>query len=134
MADGGMRLDKWLWHARFFKTRSLATAQCQAGRIRMDGGAVTKAHATVRPGQVLTFVQGVHVRIVRVVALADRRGPATEAQTLYEDLSPPRTEDRIPRDAAAPAGQRDKGSGRPTKKQRRTLDDWRGRDDPGRLR
>ena len=131
MADG-MRLDKWLWHARFFKTRSLATARCQAGRIRMDGGAVTKAHAAVRPGQVLTFVQGAHVRVVRVLALADRRGPASEAQMLYEDLSPPTREDRLPRDATAPAGLRDKGSGRPTKKQRRALDDWRGRDDTGR--
>ena len=132
MADGGMRLDKWLWHARFFKTRSLATAQCQAGRIRIDGSAATKAHAAVRPGQVLTFVQGAHVRVVRVLALADRRGPASEAQTLYEDLSPPTREDRMPQDPAAPAALRDKGSGRPTKKQRRALDDWRGRDDTGR--
>lgn len=126
-AEPGLRLDKWLWFARFFKTRSLATAQCQAGRIRIDGEVVSKPHAQVRPGQVLTFVQANHVRIVRVTALAVRRGPASEAQALYEDLSPPVADDRLPRDAALPAGAGDRrpGSGRPTKKDRRRLDAFR---------
>ena len=121
MSDqGALRLDKWLWYARFFKTRSLATAQCQAGKVRVDGAAVTKAHQIVRPGQVLTFVQANHVRVIKVVALANRRGPAPEAQALYEDLDPPRQETRLPRDPAG-AG-RPRGAGRPTKKDRRALD------------
>ena len=121
MSDqGALRLDKWLWYARFFKTRSLATALCQAGKVRVDGAAVTKAHHIVRPGQVLTFVQGNHVRVIKVVALASRRGPAPEAQALYEDLDPPRQETRLPRDPGA--AERPRGAGRPTKKDRRALD------------
>ena len=115
-----LRLDKWLWYARFFKTRSLATALCQAGKVRIDGAAVTKAHHTVRPGQVLTFVQGNHVRVVRVVALAKWRGPAPEAQAMYEDLDPPRLETRLPR--APGVAERARGAGRPTKRDRRALD------------
>ena len=80
------RLDKWLWHARFFKTRGLAQKACEAGRIRVNGRRNTKAHRTVGPGDVLTFVQGRLVRIVRVSAVAERRGPAPEAQRLYEDI------------------------------------------------
>ncbi len=91
MTDPGLRLDKWLFYARFFKTRALAAEQCQKGRIRVDGRAVDKSHFTVRPGQTLSFVQGRRVRVVRVTALADRRGPAPEAQGLYEDLTPDHT-------------------------------------------
>ena len=119
--DPSPRLDKWLWHARFFKSRTLATAQCAAGKIRVDGTAVSKAHAAVRPGQVLTFVQGRHVRVVKVLALGKRRGPASEAQTLYEDLSPPTRETAMPHTDSG-AAKRDRGSGRPTKKERRSTD------------
>ncbi|MGP1394130.1 MAG: RNA-binding S4 domain-containing protein [Inquilinaceae bacterium] len=119
---GALRLDKWLWYARFFKTRSLATKECLAGNIRIDGQAAAKAHAPIRPGQVLTFVQGRHVRVVRVTALATRRGPAVEAQTLYEDLSPPAPETALPRDDGGRAGR-----GRPTKRDRRDFDRLRGR-------
>lgn len=118
-ADNGesLRLDKWLWFARFFKSRSLASGQCQAGKVRVDGNVVTKAHFALRPGHVLTFVQGNHVRVVKVLALGARRGPAPEAQELYEDLAPPTPETALPRDpATAP---RSRGAGRPTKKQRR---------------
>ncbi len=80
------RLDKWLWHARFFKTRGLAQKACEAGRIRVNGRRITKAHRSIGPGDVLTFVQGRLVRIVRVSAVAERRGPAPEAQRLYEDI------------------------------------------------
>ncbi len=81
-----IRLDKWLWQARFFKSRALASKVCAAGRVRIDGERVTKAHAAIRPGHVLTFPQARDIRVVRVVALGTRRGPAVEAQTLYEDL------------------------------------------------
>lgn len=120
------RLDKWLWCARFFKARSLANALLSAGRLRMDGTVVTKAHQKVRAGAVLTFPQGPHVRVVRVLSLAIRRGPATEAQTLYEDLAPlsPRSIEGRAGDTAAarsPA-EREKGAGRPTKRDRRAID------------
>ena len=81
-----MRLDRWLWHARFFKTRSLATRFVEKARCRIDGRLVDKAHAAVSPGMVLTFALGPKVRVVRVVALGERRGPAPEARTLYEEI------------------------------------------------
>jgi ribosome-associated heat shock protein Hsp15 len=115
------RLDKWLWFARFCKSRTLASKLCAAGRIRVGGEIVRKAHALVRPGDVLTFPQGPHIRVVRVLRLGDRRGPAVEARTLYEDLAPPGP----PPLADA---QRERGAGRPTKTERRALDRLRERD------
>ncbi len=126
-AAGTLRLDKWLWYARFFKSRSLATAICAEGKVRVDGAVTLKAHHALRPGQVLTFVQGRHVRVVRVVALGTRRGPPAEAQTLYEDLSPPAPDTALPRESLAPP-ERGPGSGRPTKKERRDTDRLRGRE------
>lgn len=84
---GRQRIDKWLWHARFFKTRSLAARVCREGRVRRNGAVVTKPSALVEPQDVLTFIQGERVRVVRILALAERRGPASEAQALYEDLT-----------------------------------------------
>jgi ribosome-associated heat shock protein Hsp15 len=92
-----IRLDKWLWHARFVKTRSLAAKLCESG-IRIDGNPVAKAGATVRPGQVLTFALGRHVRVIELVAIGERRGPAEEARALYRDLAPPTPETALPRD------------------------------------
>jgi len=116
----GLRLDKWLWHARFFKTRSLATKYCEAGRLRVNGEPTAKAHYAARIGDVLTFPLGDEIRVIRIVALGERRGPAPEAQALYEDLTA-----RIPRAEAAgdesPAA-RDPGAGRPTKSDRRAID------------
>lgn len=88
--DGGaapLRLDKWLWHARFFKTRGLATRVVAAGKVRLNGRRVKKPAAAVAPGDVLTFVAGARVRVIRVRAAALRRGPAAQARTLYDDLS-----------------------------------------------
>lgn len=120
------RLDKWLWCARFFKTRSLANKLLAAGRLRLSGKVVAKAHQKVRVGDVLTFPQGPHVRVVEVLGLAARRGPAPEARTLYDDLSPPperRLESSDPAMFAKPvAGGRERGTGRPTKRDRRALD------------
>ena len=84
-----LRLDKWLWYARFFKSRGLASKLLAAGKLRQSGTVVTKAHQKVRIGDVLTFPQGPNVRVVKVVAYGTRRGPAPEARTLYEDLAPP---------------------------------------------
>lgn len=82
------RIDKWLWHARFFKTRSLAAKVVSAG-VRVDGEVVSKTSRAIAPGQVITFAAGNRTRVVKVVALSNRRGPASEAQELYEDLSDP---------------------------------------------
>lgn len=123
------RLDKWLWFARFCKSRSLATKLCETGRIRLAGNPVAKAAHPVRPGDVLTFPLGPHVRVIRIVDVGKRRGPPAEARTLYEDLDPP--PDRGP--AATAAGltatpQRDSGAGRPTKAERRAIDRLQGED------
>ncbi|WP_340107663.1 RNA-binding S4 domain-containing protein [Pikeienuella sp. HZG-20] len=87
-ATPGLRVDKWLWHARFFKTRGLAAKMAEKG-FRLNGERSQKAHALVRPGDVLTFRQARAVRVIRVRALGVRRGPAPEAALLYEDLDPP---------------------------------------------
>jgi ribosome-associated heat shock protein Hsp15 len=87
LAADGLRLDKWLWQARFFKTRALAAMLAARRKIRVNSAVVSKPHHRVRPGDVLTFPQAQTVRIVRVVALGSRRGPASEAQSLYEDLA-----------------------------------------------
>jgi len=83
----GQRLDKFLWAARFLKSRNLAAELCAQRRIRVSGRLVDKAHALVRVGDVLTFPLGPHIKVVRILALPTRRGPAAEAQALYEDLS-----------------------------------------------
>lgn len=124
MAEPGLRIDKWLWHARFFKTRSLATKLVAAGSVRVNATPVKKAAALVRPGDTLTFPKDRHIRVVRIVALGARRGPAPEAQALYEDLSPP-----VPKtDAAPPKHPDEHHTGRPTKKLRRTMQHLKGRE------
>ncbi len=107
-----LRADKWLWHARFFRSRALAARAISAGHLRIDGRKVHKPAQLLRPGMTLTFVQARRVRVVRVAALSTRRGPAAEARALYEDLTPPE-----PPEAPAP-GQG--ASGRPSRKDRRS--------------
>tara|TARA_Y100000782_G_scaffold25284_1_gene27945 strand:+ start:14055 stop:14468 length:414 start_codon:yes stop_codon:yes gene_type:complete len=123
-----LRIDKWLWHARFYKTRSLASKACQSGHIVLNGQSVSKASVTIVVGDRLQFFQGPHLRVVEIMALGQRRGPAPEAQTLYADHSPP----RMPRKEVAsdirtaPVAEREAGAGRPTKAERRALDRLRG--------
>ena len=96
--------------ARFFKTRGLATKLVQGGRVRVDGTPVSKAATPVGPGQTLTFPQGRAIRVVRIVAVATRRGPASEAQGLYTDLTEP---EEVAKPRVGP---------RPTGKDRRDMD------------
>jgi len=120
MSGETQRLDKWLWFARFFKSRTLASRFCASGRLRINGTPVSKAHHGIRLGDVLTFPKGPHIRVVEVRDLGVRRGPAPEARTLYDDLEPPPA-----RRIAAPAGsvaRHSRGSGRPTKAERRATD------------
>ena len=81
-----LRLDKWLWQARFCKSRSLAAALVSGGHVRVNGTPVSRPGRDIAPGDVLTFPQGNRIRVVRVQALGLRRGPASEAQDLYTDL------------------------------------------------
>jgi ribosome-associated heat shock protein Hsp15 len=82
-----LRLDTWLWHARLARTKSACAALVEAGGFRLNRQPVTKAHARLRVGDVLTFSWQGEVRVWRVLALGARRGPASEARALYEDLS-----------------------------------------------
>ena len=82
------RVDKWLWHARFFKTRSLATKQVSAGRMQLNGSRISKPSVMVVAGDTLTFLQADRIRVIRIKAIGIRRGPAPEAQDLYLDLTP----------------------------------------------
>jgi ribosome-associated heat shock protein Hsp15 len=116
-----IRIDKWLWHARFFKTRSLA-AKVVSGGLRVNGQLVAKPAFAVGPGDVLTFAQGRDVRVIRIVAPGERRGPAPEAQALYEDLDPPEARPVAEPGVAAPKFD---GGGRPSKRDRRALDGLR---------
>ena len=86
MREEASRLDKWLWQARLCKTRSAAQKLVEEGRVRVDARVVTKAHLQVRAGMVLTVPQGHDIRVVRVKAMPERRGPAPEAQAHYEVL------------------------------------------------
>jgi ribosome-associated heat shock protein Hsp15 len=96
MTADSIRLDKWLWQARFCKSRSIAAALVAEGRVRVNSERVTKSARSVGPGDVLTFPQGGAIRVVRVLAAGERRGPAAEAQGLYEDLAPAAA--TVPRD------------------------------------
>ena len=119
----GLRLDKWLWHARFVKSRGLAAKLVSETGVRVNGTRAAKPAAAVRPGDVLTFALGRHVRVIRILALGTRRGPAPEAQALYDDLDPPAPRAAEPEPGTpAPAAAREPGAGRPTKAQRRALD------------
>jgi ribosome-associated heat shock protein Hsp15 len=80
----GDRIDKWLFHARLCKTRALAQKAASSGRVRLNGNRVEKSAQTLCPGDVLTLGMGCRVTVVRVLALAERRGPALEARKLYE--------------------------------------------------
>jgi ribosome-associated heat shock protein Hsp15 len=113
-----LRVDKWLWFARFFKTRSLAAAQVSSGIVRINGQITHKRSSTVIVDDVLTFALGDHIRVIKVDGLGVRRGPAPEAQALYTDLSPPepKTKDKQPENPGFD------GKGRPSKRDRRVLD------------
>jgi ribosome-associated heat shock protein Hsp15 len=116
-----LRVDKWLWAARFFKTRSLATAACTGGKVDVNDEAAKPARL-VRLGDTVKITLARDRRIARVLALADRRGPAAQARRLYEDMTPPAP----PRAGRTPPPFRPPGAGRPTKRERRQIEKLRG--------
>lgn len=117
-----LRIDKWLWFARAVKTRSLAAKLVEEGHVRLNSERVTAASKSVRPGDVLTIALERQVLVWKIIALGERRGPAPEAQALYENLTPPPEK----KETAVPVAARDEGAGRPTKKERRDMEKWRG--------
>jgi ribosome-associated heat shock protein Hsp15 len=122
-----MRIDKWLWAARFFKTRSLASQAVDSGRVQLNGERCKPAKE-VRPNDALRIRAGETEWQVVVRGLSDKRGPACLAQTLYEETA----ESRAGRDEQAAMRKLSKEpareiKGRPTKRDRRRLDDWAGK-------
>jgi ribosome-associated heat shock protein Hsp15 len=91
-----LRLDKWLWHARFFKARSLAALAVEEGHFRINGWPTRKPGHAVGEGDVLTFPLGGRIRLIRVVGIGIRRGPASEAVSLYLDLDLPQLAPDVP--------------------------------------
>ena len=108
-----IRIDKWLWYARFFKTRGLASKMVSGGHVRVNSDKISKPAFSVGAGDTLTFPQGSNIRVVRVLAPGNRRGPAPEAQMLYDDLTPVQEK--------RPPAPKTEGKGRPTKKDRRDM-------------
>ncbi|MGB0959868.1 MAG: RNA-binding S4 domain-containing protein [Halocynthiibacter sp.] len=106
-----MRVDKWLWHTRFFKTRARATTMVTGGHLRINQTKTAKPAAKVRVGDTLTFLQEKHIRVIEVTALSIRRGPAPEAQTHFLDHSPEAN--------FVTKSPRFEGKGRPSAKDRR---------------
>ena len=117
-----VRLDKWLWAARFYKSRSLAHAACDGGKVDVNGQAA-KPSRTVRSGDRIHLSLGEWRREIVVIALTERRGPAVAARALYEDHSPPPPPRAL---RPLPAVVRERGLGRPTKRERRLQDRLRG--------
>lgn len=117
-----MRLDSWIWVARMARTRSQAAALCKGGKVKLNQETARPA-STVREGDQVAVTVNRRVRIYRVRGFADRRGSATEAASLFEDISP--VPDSMELAKHNPLASREPGSGRPTKKERRALEKLR---------
>ncbi|KZL20681.1 Heat shock protein 15 [Pseudovibrio axinellae] len=120
--QGTIRIDKWLWYARITKSRTLAQKLAVSGHVRLNKEKIAAAKQAVKPGDILTITMPRRLLVLKVLQLGTRRGPAPEAQTLYEDMSPPPP----PKEEAIPVAKREAGAGRPTKKDRRQIARIRG--------
>ncbi len=115
------RIDKWLFFARIVKSRTLAAKFAAGGKVRVNRAKIDQASHQIKPGDVLTITLERRIAVYKVLQPGTRRGPASEARELYEDLSPPAPEKKdSPLAPSIPM--REPGSGRPTKKERRALD------------
>ena len=120
-AGGGVRMDKWLWAVRVYKSRSLATAACKAGHVRVGGKAVKPARF-VLPGETVTATVRRITRTIKAVALVERRVGAKMLERYIEDLTPASEYNKGQEFAPPPVFSRSKGRGRPTKRDRRAFD------------
>ncbi len=121
-ATGKLRIDKYLWAIRIFKTRSLATEACKAGRIKLNGQNL-KPSAVVKLGDVYSIQKGPERKVVEVTGLLERRVDAKTAVQFYQDKTPVEDTRAFKSVFQAPILTRDRGTGRPTKKDRREIDD-----------
>ncbi|MFT4664031.1 MAG: ribosome-associated heat shock protein Hsp15 [Polaribacter sp.] len=121
-----VRIDKWLWSVRIFKTRTKATDACKSGRVKIDDKAV-KASTLIVGGEILNLRKNSFDLVVKVVELLERRVSATLAEPCYENLTPEGELNKYKEwyvGKAAPE-RRERGTGRPTKRERRTIDDFK---------
>lgn len=116
-----IRIDKWLWAVRLYKTRSLAAEACRCGHVRIDAKPV-KASRDVRPGDLLSVRTGPIQRTVRVRAVLEDRVGAALVPGFMEDLTPPEELERLKQSSLLNPAWRPPGAGRPTKRERRLLD------------
>lgn len=117
-----LRIDKYLWAIRIFKTRSLATEACKAGRVKLNGQNIKPSYV-VKVGETYHIQKGIEKKVVKVLDLLDKRVDAKTAVTFYEDLTPVEETYGYKSMFHAPVLKRDRGTGRPTKKDRREIDD-----------
>ena len=121
-SSDSIRVDKWLWAARVFKTRSLASVACDGGKVDINADAAKPARRVRAGDRIEVSLPRGRRRILKVVAIGDRRGSAEAARALFEDLTPPEP----PRPRQAPPPFREPGAGRPTKRERREIGRLRG--------
>lgn len=117
-----LRIDKYLWAIRVFKTRTLAADACKAGRVKLDGQNV-KPSREVKIGEVYHVSKGIERRLVKVTGLIENRTDAKTAAGFYEDVTPFEQTHAYQSVFNAPVLKRDRGAGRPTKKERREIDE-----------
>lgn len=117
-----LRIDKYLWAIRVFKTRSLATEACKAGRVKLDGQNIKPAHE-VKIGEVYQVSKGIERKVLRVTGLLEKRMDAKTVINFYADETPIEQTHGFKSMFHAPLLKRDRGTGRPTKKDRREIDD-----------
>ena len=117
-----LRIDKYLWAIRAFKTRTLAAEACKAGRVKLDGQNIKPSHE-VKIGEVYQVVKGPERRVLKVTGMAENRTDAKTAVNFYEDITPYEETHAFKSVFQAPVFKRDRGAGRPTKKDRREIDD-----------
>ena len=121
MEELNQRIDKWLWCARFFKSRVLAQKVLLSGKVRLNGKVISKSHAKLNVGDYISFLQGSRLREIQILSLAITRRSSDEAQKLYEDNSM-KIRDTINKKINNSIFYRKLGQGRPTKRDRRKLD------------
>lgn len=117
-----LRIDKYLWSIRLFKTRSLATEACKAGRVKKDGTNIKPSYE-VKIGEIYQVSKAIEKKTIKVLELLSQRVDAKKAVLAYQDLTPPEETAKFKSMFHAPMLKRDRGSGRPTKKDRRDIDD-----------
>lgn len=117
-----LRIDKYLWAIRIFKTRSLATEACKAGRVKLNGQNVKPSYV-VKVGETYSIQKGIERKVIHVIGLLERRVDAKTAVQFYEDRTPVEETYAYKSAFHAPVLKRDRGTGRPTKKDRREIDD-----------